>query len=157
MAKLVILVAIANGTPVIATKLFGTHLAFPADGGHVFMDRRAIFGSSKTWRGILLSVLATVLGAFLIGLEWKTGVLVSTTAMAGDLLSSFIKRRLGHTPSSMAIGLDQIPESLFPLAACKLILPITATEVVIGTLVFLAGGLVISRILFKLHVRDRPY
>ena len=38
------------------------------------------------------------------------GLLVAATAMAGDLLSSFLKRRLALAPSSQAIGLDQIPE-----------------------------------------------
>ena len=34
--------------------------------------------------------------------------------MAGDLFSSFVKRRLRLASSSMAIGLDHIPESSFP-------------------------------------------
>jgi hypothetical protein len=34
-------------------------------------------------------------------------------AMAGDLLSS-LSKRLGMEPSTMALGLDQIPESVFP-------------------------------------------
>jgi hypothetical protein len=41
------------------------------------------------------------------------------TGAKGAPLSSFIKRRLALVPSSQAIGLDQIPESLFPLLACR--------------------------------------
>jgi CDP-2,3-bis-(O-geranylgeranyl)-sn-glycerol synthase len=78
-------------------------------------------------------------------------------AMAGDLLSSFVKRRLGLAPSSQAIGLDQIPESLFPLLAACLLLPLTALDVAVATMLFFAGGLLLSRLLYKWHVRDRPY
>jgi hypothetical protein len=78
-------------------------------------------------------------------------------AMAGDLFSSFVKRRLGLPPSSMALGLDQIPESLFPLLACRLLLPLTWLDIGVAVVLFFVGELVLSRILFKLHVRDRPY
>jgi hypothetical protein len=77
--------------------------------------------------------------------------------MAGDLLASFLKRRLGLQPSSMALGLDQIPESLFPLLACCRMLSLTTLDVVVGTAIFFVSELVLSRVLFRLHVRDRPY
>ena len=157
IAKLVTLIAIANGAPVIAKRLFGSYLAFPADGGHVFTDGRPIFGSAKTWRGIVFSLLATVIGAFLLGLDWTVGFLISATAMAGDLFSSFIKRRLGYNSSSRAVGLDQVPEALFPLATCNILLPVTLAGMVIGTCVFVVGSLILSRILFRIHIRDRPY
>jgi len=82
---------------------------------------------------------------------------VATTAMAGDLLSSFLKRRLALQPSSQAVGLDQIPESLFPLLACRQALSLTVLDIVVGTAIFFLGEVVLSRVLFRLHVRDRPY
>ena len=112
--QLLILLAVANGTPVIAKLLLGDKFAASLDGGAPFGDGRPWFGPSKTIRGFVLAVLATTGAAVLLGLGWKMGVLVGTMAMAGDLLSSFVKRRLGLVPSSQAIGLDQIPESLFP-------------------------------------------
>jgi CDP-2,3-bis-(O-geranylgeranyl)-sn-glycerol synthase len=84
-------------------------------------------------------------------------VLVGVAAMAGDLFSSFTKRRLGLAPSSMALGLDQIPESLFPLLACRLLLPLSFFDVVAGVTLFFIGGLILSRILFRFNLRDRPY
>jgi CDP-2,3-bis-(O-geranylgeranyl)-sn-glycerol synthase len=77
--------------------------------------------------------------------------------MASDLLSSFVKRRLGLPPSSQAIGLDQIPESLFPLLAASALLPLSALDIAIATILFFAGEIVLSRLLYKWHVRDRPY
>jgi CDP-2,3-bis-(O-geranylgeranyl)-sn-glycerol synthase len=83
--------------------------------------------------------------------------LVGTVAMGGDIVSSFVKRRSGLSPSSMALGLDQIPESLFPLLACRLLLPLTVLDITVAAILFLVGEPILSRILFKLHLRDRPY
>jgi CDP-2,3-bis-(O-geranylgeranyl)-sn-glycerol synthase len=123
----------------------------------LFADGRPWFGPSKTIRGIAFAVLATMAAATLLGLGWKVGALIGTVAMASDLLSSFAKRRLGLPPSSKAIGLDQIPESLFPLLAARLLLPLGALDIAIATMLFFAGELLLSRLLYKWHVRDRPY
>jgi CDP-2,3-bis-(O-geranylgeranyl)-sn-glycerol synthase len=48
---------------------------------------------------------------------------------------------LGLPPSSQAIGLDQIPESLFPLIAARLLLPLGALDIAIATMLFFAGGM----------------
>jgi hypothetical protein len=105
------LLMLANGTPVIAKKLFGDHYSYPLDGDLIFPDGRPVLGRSKTIRGIVLAVLVTTAAAPLIGLGWRIGFLVGGFAMIGDLLSSFCKRRLGLPSSSRARGLDQIPEA----------------------------------------------
>ena len=110
VTQLLILLTLANGSPVIAKWILGDHFSFPFDGGLKFVDGRPIFGRSKTIRGMLISIFTTMVGAPLIGLELKLGLIVGISAMIGDLLSSFIKRRLGRPPSSRALGLDQIPE-----------------------------------------------
>ena len=155
--QLLVLLAVANGTPVAAKLALGKTFARPLDGGALFVDGRPLFGPSKTIRGIVTSVLATSGAAALIGLGWQVGALIGTVAMVGDLGSSFVKRRMGLAPSSMAIGLDQIPESLFPLLACRLALPLTMLDIGVATIVFFVGELVLSPILFRLHLRDRPY
>jgi CDP-diglyceride synthetase len=155
--QLLILLTAANGTPVIAKLLLGDKFATPLDGGALFVDGRPLFGPSKTIRGIVLAILAATGAAALLGLGWKLGALVGTIAMASDLLSSFVKRRLGLAPSSQAIGLDQIPESLFPLLAARLLLPPSALDIAVATILFFVGELLLSRLLYRWHVRDRPY
>ena len=155
--QLLVLLVVANGAPVLAKKALGDQLAQPFDGGAVLPDGRPLFGSSKTVRGVVSSFLATPLVALLMGFQWEVGALVAGGAVKGDLFSSFVKRRLGFPPSSMALGLDQIPESLFPLAACRLLLPVTLLEVIAGVAIFFAGGLILSPILFRLRLRDTPY
>ena len=155
--QLLILLAVANGAPVAAKLLMGDAYARPLDGGALFVDRRPLFGQSKTIRGILVAVVATTAASALLGLGWTLGLLVGTVAMASDLLSSFVKRRLGLPPSSMALGLDHIPESLFPLLASSLLLPLTVLDLALATILFLVGALVLSPILFHFNLRDRPY
>jgi CDP-2,3-bis-(O-geranylgeranyl)-sn-glycerol synthase len=157
ICKLVILLAVANGAPVFAKKLLGHALSAPLDGGMVFVDGRPLFGTSKTIRGVVMSVLMTPVGALLIGFDWKVGAVIAIGAMTGDLFSSFLKRRFGLPPSSMAIGLDQIPESILPMLACRLLLPVTALDIAVAVAAFFVGELILSRLLFMLHIRDKPY
>ena len=155
--QILILLTLANGSPVIAKFIFGNQFSWPLDGNMNFVDGRPLFGASKTVRGILVSIFITSACAPLLGLTLKLGLVVATTAMAGDLLSSFLKRRFGLKPSSKAVGLDQIPESLLPLLACRSALSLAALDIIVGTAIFFVGEAVLSRVLFRLHVRDRPY
>jgi CDP-2,3-bis-(O-geranylgeranyl)-sn-glycerol synthase len=155
--QLLVLLAVANATPILAKLLLGDRLDRALDGGAIFPDGRPWFGPTKTIRGIAVSLLATPLAAALIGLPWRLGVVVAAAAMAGDLFSSFVKRRMGLAPSSKATGLDQIPEALLPLAASRLVVAVTFADIVAGTAIAFVGGVIFSRILFALGLRDRPY
>jgi hypothetical protein len=153
----ILLLTIANGAPVVAKKVLGTRLAFPLDAGVRFFDGQPLLGPSKTIRGVVISVLTTAAVAPLLGLSLAAGGLVAALAMIGDLFSSFVKRRLKFPPSSQAIGLDQVPESLLPLLVCQETLSLTAIDVAIGVGVFVVGELILSRLLYDLHFRDEPY
>lgn len=157
ITKILFLLLLANGGPVIAKRLLGDRLSVAVDGGRQFPDGRPWFGSSKTVRGIIVSVVITALGAVMIGYPWQIGALFGIAAMGGDLVSSFIKRRLGLAPSSRAIGLDQVPESALPMLACWQALGLTPAIALVVLVVFLVGELLLSKLLFRLNVRDRPY
>jgi CDP-2,3-bis-(O-geranylgeranyl)-sn-glycerol synthase len=152
-----ILLTLANGAPVLAAKLMGPRLSYPVDGNVRCGDGKRLFGRSKTMRGVATAVLAAGPGAMVLGLGWKLGAIAGSPAMAGDLFSSFIKRRLGMASSSMALGLDQIPESMFPLLACSGWLPLGIADITVGIAVFFIGELVFSRLFFALGLRDQPY
>jgi hypothetical protein len=155
--KLLALLALANGVPLAIKDILGQRFAYPVDGGAKLGDGRPLFGTSKTVRGICLSLLLTSAGAQVMGLGWKIGLMVSAVAMAGDLCSSFLKRRMNFETSSRATGLDQIPESLFPLLAVRGILSLIAWDIAAGVGLFFAGEVLLSLLLYKLHLRDRPY
>ena len=158
LVRLLILLVVANGVPLAARTLIGDRWSAPIDGDRRFVDGRPIFGRAKTIRGAALAILATTAAAPLLGLELRIGAVVGTLAMAGDLFSSFCKRRVGLPPSSPALGLDQIPEALFPLLACKLLLPpLPISGIALAVGVFFTGEVVLSRLLYAFNLRDRPY
>jgi CDP-diglyceride synthetase len=155
--QLLVLMTLANGTPIVAKKIFGPRLARPLDAGIMFLDGRPLFGPSKTVRGIMASILITTASAPLVGLDLTIGAIVAGAAMTGDLFSSFVKRRLNFPPSSQALGLDQVPESLFPMLACRGALSLTIQDIALGVGVFFIGELILSRLLYWVHLRDKPY
>jgi CDP-diglyceride synthetase len=155
--QLLVLMTLANGTPIVAKRIFGPRFSFPLDAGTIFFDGRPLFGHSKTIRGIVVSILVTTASAPLIGLDLTIGAIVAGAAMAGDLFSSFVKRRLNLPPSSQALGLDQVPESLFPMLACRYALSLTIADIALGVGTFFIGELILSRLLFRAHLRDEPY
>ena len=59
--------------------------------------------------------------------------------------------------SAKAMGLDQIPKSLLPLLACRAPLALGLIEITAIVTIFLIGEIVLSQLLYNLHVRDRPY
>ncbi|MCP5246447.1 MAG: CDP-archaeol synthase [Burkholderiales bacterium] len=114
LPHLLALVITANGAPIALRYLAGHKMAYPVDFHIYFIDQKRLFGNTKTWRGLMASLLLTCPAAVLLDYDLKTGFLIAAGAMSGDLLSSFIKRRLNMRPSSMAPLLDQVPESLIP-------------------------------------------
>ena len=155
--QLLFLLLVANGTPVIATRVLDQRCSYPLDGGAKFFDGQRLLGPSKTVRGVLLSILFTSAFAPIVGLDPLIGAVVGITAMGGDAFSSFLKRRLHLPASSKATGLDQIPESLFPLLSCSSILGLTFIDVTAGVAVFFVGEILLSRLLHKMGVRRHPY
>ena len=155
--KLVALLAVANGVPVFAGRLFGAYFNQPLDFEVSFVDGRPVFGRSKTIRGIVLSLVTTTALAPLLGFEWTWGLIVVSVAMISDLSSSFLKRRLSLPPSSRATGIDQIPECLLPTLAIRSTLGLDAFDVVSVVIIFFLGEVILSRLLFRWRIRNRPY
>jgi CDP-archaeol synthase len=157
LCQLLLLLMVANGTPLVAKKIFGDRYSYRVDCDWRFADGRPLLGPSKTIRGVILAIVMTTAGAQLIGLGWEIGLVVGGFAMLGDLFSSFSKRRLALPSSSRAMGLDQVPESLFPLLACRDLLGLAPADIVVGVIVFFLGEVVLSRVLYAVRLRDRPY
>jgi CDP-2,3-bis-(O-geranylgeranyl)-sn-glycerol synthase len=151
------ILAVANTAPLVAKKILGTRFSHPLDGGVTFVDKRALFGPSKTIRGLVVSILATAAVAPFIGVAPGIGALMAAAAMAGDLLSSFVKRRLDRPPSSQAMGLDQVPESLLPLLVGRQALSLGAIDITIAVAIFFIGEILLARLFYRLGLREQPY
>jgi CDP-2,3-bis-(O-geranylgeranyl)-sn-glycerol synthase len=114
-------------------------------GGHGIIDRgkmlagKRILGDHKTWSGFLGGVGAGILVGLIINylflllnirelvfsayfpIVLSMILTLSFFSMVGDLVGSFIKRRLGRAPGKESLFLDQYPFALVSLAFFYLI------------------------------------
>lgn len=115
LPKMLTLVWSINLTPLLLAFFFHRKWDGPLDRGRKFSDGEALFGSHKTLRGVVGGVLAgLILGPFL-GFPWHVGLGCGVLSMLGDLLSSFVKRRIGLEAGKVVPGLDQVFEGGLPL------------------------------------------
>lgn len=146
-----------NGAPILLTKLLGQRFSYPIDCNRLFLDGRPILGPSKTFRGLISALLVSVLIGSIFAIPLHISLIFGALSMAGDMTSSFIKRRFGLVSSAMALGLDQIPESLFPLLGYKVLLGLSIEQIAVVVVAFFLIDLILSRLLFWLRIRKTPY
>ncbi len=141
---------VANATPVV---LGGGP---PLDGGKNFIDGRRILGDGKTVRGFVCGLIAgVVVGA--LQKRWLTGTLLALGALLGDLLGSFIKRRLGIERGGALPGLDQLG---FVAVALLLASPVEApgwAAVAAILLITPVLHLATNFVGYKLGLKSRPH
>lgn len=152
-----LLLAAANGGPVLARKLLKKRHANPVDGGLTLPDAHPLFGRSKTWRGFAAGILAGALTAWPLGFTPLTGAGFALLALLGDLFTSFCKRRLGKVESSRARGFDTVPESWLPAWAYANQLGLGNQDIALVVLLFFLLEEFVSPLLYKWHIRLRPY
>ena len=157
LLHLLLLIIIANGAPILLRFILNDAYNLAIDFGKKLPDNKPLFGSSKTWRGVFAAFVATPVAAWLLGYQAETGLLIAIYAVLGDLISSFIKRRLAMKPSSMAFLLDQVPESLLPAFMMMEIFNLTIPSVMLLVLIFVIIELLLSHKLYKWGIRRRPY
>lgn len=99
---------IANAMPIFIAK--GT----PLDFGKLFFDNKRILGDSKTFEGLINGLLfGTTMTSFYAIISSNSfwiiyGFMGSLGALAGDMINSFIKRRIGKKTGEQLPILDQI-------------------------------------------------
>jgi hypothetical protein len=127
-----------NLLPPVASLVLRDRFDTPLDGGKRWRDGREIFGAHKTFRGILASILGGTLTFPLLGVPWWAASVAAGLAMAGDLLSSFLKRRL-NDPSGKSIPvLDQFFEAALPTLFLSYALALNGWEVLATVVLFTA-------------------
>lgn len=147
-----VLVVAANVAPWAAGRYLSEHWRAPLDGGAMLADGTRVLGDHKTWRGLIVGVLACGLVARLLQLPLLLGIAFGTLSLAADTASSFVKRRLRLQPGAEIPGVDQLPEALVPLLALSRPLGLGLIESAAIALVFLLLDLAALRLR---HPRDR--
>ena len=161
----------ANAFPVI----FGGGL--PIDLGRKFFDGKPVFGSHKTFRGffagLIAGVLVSVAQTFVLQFEVAsdfarllpfqfnvlTGFMISLGALFGDLVHSFVKRRIGLVEGAPLLLADQLD---FVVGAVLFALlfsgsPPPLLTVLIVFVITLPLHLLTNFIAYLLGVKKTPY
>jgi CDP-2,3-bis-(O-geranylgeranyl)-sn-glycerol synthase len=133
----------ANAAPVI----FGG--GKPMDFGKKFFDGKPFLGSHKTFKGFLAGIIVGTLVAlaqtiiyeqvlFEYGSQFQysilLGFMLSLGALTGDLVESFIKRRLNRSPGSSLPVADQID---FILGAFLFSIPVSPPSLLAALIILL--------------------
>lgn len=136
LVQAVALLVAANATPVIVAKLANDRGSWPLDLGYVLRDGERLFGSHKTWRGLMSGMLAATLAAWLMQLPLWVGAGFAAASLVADATSSMAKRRMKLQPGTECFGLDQLGEALLPLLLFAGPLSLSAVQVAIATVIF---------------------
>lgn len=152
--RALLLLLTANALPWMLGRLLGARLGWPLDLGATLPDGHRLLGDHKTWRGLLGGALACGLVAVLFGVGFDLGVSFGALALAGDALSSLLKRRLGRAPGRDVPVVDQLPEALLPLGVLAHRLHLTAIEVGAVTVAFILLDLAALRVRHRKQSRQ---
>ncbi len=113
--KILILLWSINLTPVLLAMLFEEKWDTPLDRGILFRDGKPLLGSHKTIRGAGGGIIAGVAVGFVLGVPLWTALWAGILSMSGDLLNSFLKRRVNMFDGADFPVMDQLFEGAFPL------------------------------------------
>ncbi len=149
--KILTLLWAINLVPPLLTLLFEERWSLPLDRGRCLPDGKPLFGSHKTIRGFLGGVTAGTVVGSILGFPWWLGCGAGFLSMAGDLASSFIKRRFGASSGDIVPLLDQGFEGLFPFLLLGPYLSLNAGQIflllVCFSVVAYMGSLFLNRVL----------
>lgn len=136
----------ANAVPVVVGKLVNDRWAWPLDFGYVLPDGERLFGSHKTWRGLISGIVAATAAAELMDLPGWLGAAFAAVSLLADALSSMVKRRMKLAPGAESLGLDQLGEALLPLVLFAGALSLEPVQVIIVTLAFAMVDVAFTRL-----------
>ena len=161
---------IANMTPPLANKIpLLKQWKTPLDFGFRWQGR-SLFGSNKTWRGL---VTGTIAGAIVAGLQYSfisdhysgfttvaismmLGAIMGVGALVGDAVESFFKRRAGVKPGDSWFPFDQTDYIIGGLITVyPFVRPGLAVVLWIFAIYF-GLHLIVSYIGFRLGFKDKP-
>lgn len=161
-----------------AAVIFGGRIII--DGGKTLGGKR-IFGDHKTvsgflggtFSGIVIGIIINYVFIFLgqrqliysYDAEWTLAILfvLSFFSMLGDLIGSFIKRRLDRKPGEESLFLDQFPFAISALGFSYLLIPQVSLRLfpLEGVIAILVVTPFIHRAVniigFKMKMKDVPY
>jgi len=141
----------------------------PIDSGRTFWDGKPFFGTHKTFRGFfaglligtLVGVLQSVVGEFFSTPPFQypllLGFTVSLGALLGDLLESFVKRRLNLSPGAPFPVADQLDFVVGALLFSLFVSPPSLTTALLIIIITPPIHLLTNFIAYCLGVKKTPW
>ncbi len=164
--------AFANMAPVLVKKL--PMLSQPID-FNASMGNERILGKNKTWRGLAFGIAFAVLISLLQGYLYQFPIIKSVSfadysqvnllmlgflfglgAMTGDIVKSFVKRRLGIPPGKSMLVFDQIDWIIGALLFVSLIINLGWRMIIASIILFFFLHLLVKCIGYFLRIEDKP-
>jgi CDP-2,3-bis-(O-geranylgeranyl)-sn-glycerol synthase len=152
---------IANASPVL---IRGSHRI---DFSHKFIDDKPLFGRNKTWEGFFIGVylgfLTSISLAYLFCNQAYVliGLGASVSALIGDLIGSFIKRRLNIASGEPLPLIDQLDFALLAtLYYYILYIPeyVSRPDYVLYSLLLILGlHILTNNIAYYMGVKDKRW
>lgn len=140
----------ANAAPVI----FGGGL--PIDVEKKFFDGRDILGPRKTFRGFFMGLAVGTFAGYLQNRIFL-GFVLSLGALFGDLIESFIKRRLNLSPGASFPFADQLDFVTGALVFSFLVSPPQLYIVITALIITPPLHFLTNFIAFRLGIKSEPW
>jgi len=151
---------IANAMPVLISK------GRPIDFGKKFIDGKRLLGDGKTWEGLVTGLLGGSLASIVVSTYLRQSsfipisVLASFMALIGDILESFIKRRLGIKRGEPLPILDQLDFAIaatLTYAILGYMKEVALDYIIMALLIILIMHLTTNVIAYLMKLKDRPW
>jgi len=161
----------ANMAPVIVKKV--NFLKIPIDFGKRINDR-PLFGENKTFRGLFFGVVFAVIVTFLQSFFYENGLFLSFSlvdysnwlilgvllgfgAIFGDLVESFVKRRLGYESGRPFVPFDQTDFIFGALVFAYPFVALSFSKIVIVLLLSFFLHIIVNHIAFYSGIRKEKW
>jgi len=159
---------LANMAPVIVKDRF-KFLAVPVDFGN------NIFGKNKTYRGLIFGVIFGIVVAYLQFLFYNSffffrnlsfvdysnwlllGFLFGFGALFGDMIESFVKRRLGIKSGQRFVPWDQLDFVIGSLVLVGIVVNITWRKILFIAVISVIGHILVNHAAYYLKIRKEKW
>lgn len=161
---------LANMAPVILKKII-PKLAFPLDFNKT-LNNKPIFGKNKTFRGLVFAIIFAIIISFLqfyffdyfkeISIynyqNWLLfGFLMGFGAIFGDLIESFIKRRLNKEPGQRFIPWDQLDFTIGSLLFASIVYTPSLNIIIACLIISFVGHILVNHSAYYLRLRKEKW
>ena len=162
----------ANMAPVIVKNIFNK-LKVPIDFNKK-INNKPVFGRNKTFRGLIFGVLFAIVTAYLQFLlhsnnifvdisivdysNWLSiGFLLGFGAIFGDLVESFVKRRMDYKPGKAFVPFDQLDFVIGALIFVAPLVVLSLNKVIIILILSFILHMIVNHIAYYTGIRNEKW